>query len=253
MQAARSLLLDCYCHCGRSKYQPWEVVRAAHEKEGILGGVLVQHLGEQDNGYLIRSAKRAPNYRAVIMVDTEVRGWQTKLRILAAHDVVAGARVVADGSARWRAYAVAASQLGLNVVLYLRAEAASPFQQIRTLALDYPLTTWVVSHVGMPYLSASTVGQLDMIADLSNVTIQLSGWCMLHMEAAFRAALIERLFASIGASRMLWGSNYPVCEIREEIDTTIKMANDLSPDELELILFRTASSVWRLSIQPWNI
>ena len=45
-------IIDSYTHCGLSKYEPIERVREAMHQSGVTRAVLVQHLGEFDNGYI---------------------------------------------------------------------------------------------------------------------------------------------------------------------------------------------------------
>src|SRR5690349_9549851 len=64
------LIIDAYTHCGLSKYEPIERVSATMAAAGVSRAVLVQHLGEFDNGYLAEQVDRnRDRFAAVCLVD----------------------------------------------------------------------------------------------------------------------------------------------------------------------------------------
>ena len=59
-------LIDSYLHCGLSKYLPVEDVEATMDAAGVSRAVMVQHLGEYDNGYIAGLVEARPDRFAEI-------------------------------------------------------------------------------------------------------------------------------------------------------------------------------------------
>ncbi|GAH86647.1 unnamed protein product, partial [marine sediment metagenome] len=65
-------MIDGYCHCGLSKYEPLPVLERVMAKSNISRAVLVQHLGEFDNSYIKSIIDDDPQrFAGVFLVDHE--------------------------------------------------------------------------------------------------------------------------------------------------------------------------------------
>jgi L-fuconolactonase len=66
----RPPVIDAHVHAGPPKYAPIEEYRAAMTASGIAGAVLVQHLGNSDNRYLLDAVRSDPaRFAGVAIVD----------------------------------------------------------------------------------------------------------------------------------------------------------------------------------------
>src|SRR5580693_5108485 len=61
-------VVDAYAHCGLSKYEPIEKVRAVMAAGGVSRAVLVQHLGEFDNSYIGSVVASEPEHFAGVLL-----------------------------------------------------------------------------------------------------------------------------------------------------------------------------------------
>ena len=88
---------------------------------------------------------------------------------------------------------------GKNMVYSLHTTDLAVMQ---SLAEDYPETTFVFAHPGeKPVL----VRHIEVMKACKNVYLDLSG------TGLFRLAMLKKLIFEVGAERILFGSDYPVC------------------------------------------
>ena len=93
---ARMEIIDAYAHCGLSKYEPIEKVRAAMSAGGVSRAVLVQHLGEFDNSYIGSVVASDPEqFAGVLLVDHRTENVADTLTQLVASGTFS--RIAADG------------------------------------------------------------------------------------------------------------------------------------------------------------
>ena len=59
-------LIDTHCHAGLEKYEPIESMVDQMFRNRVTGAVLVQHLGQYDNRYLVDCAQRFPGRFAIV-------------------------------------------------------------------------------------------------------------------------------------------------------------------------------------------
>lgn len=173
-----------------------------------------------DHAYLFAAAAALPGrVRVMPLVNVAREGSAGSLRRLAAHPHTAGVRVIAldEAPADWLCSAEAhqawriAAQLDLPVGLLV-----SPQQlvQVARVADAHPDLRLVVDHMGRctPALQARFGAQLCDLAKHPNVYVKLSA---VHALSAApypyddMRPLIVSLYQAFGASRMLWGSDWP--------------------------------------------
>jgi predicted TIM-barrel fold metal-dependent hydrolase len=244
---------DAYSHCGRSKYEPWDNVRRTHLAAKVVGGLLVQHLGESDNTYLIDSARRmGPGYRAVVLIEAERSGWRSHLRALAGEPEVVALRVMAEKRGPWVDMAHAASESGLDVI-YVCPEGLAPIRdELHRVAVACPTSRHVLAHFGavrdVP-LDAAHCDALHTLGALPNVILMVSGFSM-YWEYPFAASrpLMTALMEHYPEDRMVWGSNYPVrlssSEYVRNLDVFAKDPWGIGSERLLRLLLLNGLNMW---------
>jgi len=195
-------ITDAYAHCGLRKYKPVTELDPVMDRHGVVRTVLVEHMGEYDNSYIESLVKSRPRrFAGVFLVDVDspkaaddISGW-TKTGMFR------GIRFASATVLTHRRLWDWAAQLGLNVV------ASAPFQPevvagINAFASDHPKTMMQLTHLGAPGFEARP-----------NVHVQISG---MHSAGkppyADQVGQIRRLYDTLGPSRLLYGSNFPVMQ-----------------------------------------
>ncbi len=126
------------------------------------------------------------------------------------------------------------------------------------LARDLPGVPFVLDHLGKPSLPYSKHGgwarDLRTFAQLPNTTAKLSGlateadWSS-WTPAELRPA-VEHALDTFGPSRLMFGSDWPVCLLATSyqrwIDTLAALLHPLDPDGQAMIWRETARSVYKL-------
>jgi predicted TIM-barrel fold metal-dependent hydrolase len=242
-------VFDAYAHCGVSKYLPVESVLGVHRAAGISGGILVQHLTEFDNTYLVEAAARAgPLYRAVVLVDESSPGWRHRLHDLSRHPAVAGVRVVARAdSERWVDLAAAAAEAGLVVLLYFPAGAGPVRASVDRLARDHEAGRFVLTHLGSPRLGRRLDEDVAALAARQNLFLQVSGFGMWSQPPySGTDEPVRRLLMAFGPTRLTWGSNFPVCELETELRHALGDPWRLGHAARDALLGQNALRLWGL-------
>jgi L-fuconolactonase len=181
-----------------------------------------------------------------------VRGVTGARRVLHGGDIpFGGARFVAD----LRALGAA----GLSFDFCVRW---SDLALVESCAREAGETTLVLDHLGNPPLRAgwSSPERADWqrlvarVAACENTRVKWSAM----FENAGRAVTpdearpwFEWCLACFGPTRMMWGSNWPVCfanaRLSQWIEATAALAGELTPDEQAAILGGNARRVYRLA------
>jgi predicted TIM-barrel fold metal-dependent hydrolase len=207
---------DSYAHCSTTAYLPWEALERVHLGAGIDSGLLIQHLGEFDNEYLVQVASRTEGrYRAVILVDQTDLSCQQTVRRLAKHKAVAGLRVRADDTGSWLNLAAAAADEGLDVFPYIPHGPASILEPLMRLASAAGTTRIVLTHlVGNSRMSidSAQLRALEVLSGSPHTILMISGLCG-RWEYPYEAAIpvVAALLDRWDEARVVWGSNFPVC------------------------------------------
>ena len=133
--------------------------------------------------------------------------------------------------------------------LGIRPSLAPLVQQLE----NAPFTRVVVSHLGNPRVHGAqadeTAGDVLELARFANVYVQLSGmkmFCPPPHEPLH--PLIERVVAAFGASRIVWGSNYPVVGSQDDYVVDLRLLLDgrlpLPHDAISQIVGENARRLW---------
>ena len=246
-------MIDGYSHCGISKYLPVEDVLGTMRTAGVDRAVLCQHLGEYDNSYLESVVNEHPDtFAAVCLVDPASPDWRAELRKLNAGGAFRGLRILADTLHENLALATEALALDLTLVVWAPDGIAGVLSPIRRLLAERTDGNIVITHLGAPRVEDDRMvagWELLELAAEPGVFVTLSGQSM-FCEYPYAALdeLVARVIREFGASRVMWGSNYPVCGAVDEYTRDLALATSgswgLGPDEVEQIVDGTARRLW---------
>ncbi|MGE4126037.1 MAG: amidohydrolase [Pusillimonas sp.] len=228
------MIIDSHAHVSNRWYEPVESLLAQMVRNGVDAAVLVQLLGHYDNQYLIDCVRRYPGqFACVALVDCRADDVHDVLDSLAAQGV-RGIRLRptdqspgTDPLAIWKQ----AAELGLvvscvgNEKTFLSPEFASVLDAV-------PAVQVVLEHLGGTSSAPQTDEELAQrrlvfgLARYTNVFMKVPGLGeivprkTLDMPVAQavpvpQAPLLTEALAQFGASRLMWGSDFPVVSSRE--------------------------------------
>ncbi|MGC9316898.1 MAG: amidohydrolase family protein [Armatimonadota bacterium] len=172
------------------------------------------------NRRLIEDLERAPESRGAVLIPPE--GDAEALQEPLEHPRVVGLKpyhtlIPREGtfeagleeylpSWAWRL----ADELGLVIVLHLVRHGAlsdaSNQEQLLAMCRRFPDARVLLAHAARGFHAPNTIRGVEAIASLENVWFDSSGIC----EAAPLVAVLE----TFGPKRLLWGSDFPVSQIR---------------------------------------
>ncbi|MEX1126239.1 MAG: amidohydrolase family protein [Acidimicrobiia bacterium] len=246
-------MIDAYAHCGLSKYEPVESVLATMQTSGVARAVLVQHLGEYDNGYLEKVVALHPGrFTAVALIDPKALDWELRLSALVDSPALSGLRLTADMMMSNPALGFAAASMGLVPVLYTPNGVTSVREAISELAATVPERHLVITHLGCPRVDGDQMvdgWDLLELSQLPNVMVTLSGQAMFcpfphHPLSRF----VREVVAAFTADRILWGSNFPVggdaSDYTRDLGLVMSGHWGLAPHQIERITEGNAAEVF---------
>lgn len=149
--------------------------------------------------------------------------------------------------ARWRAGFARLAPLGLHL------EVQAPYAQMSEaarLARDFPDTTIVVNHAGLPPAMNRTAWRAAMsgLAACGNVAVKISG--LGNLDAAARREVTLTLIDLFGAKRAMFASNYPVDSLRDSFDaiwrTFDEIAQGFAHAERRALFHDNAMRIYRM-------
>lgn len=158
-------------------------------------------------------------------------------------------RALADN--RLRRGVAAAAERGLCVDV-LAGPAALP--AIAELADAVPDARLVVDHLGGPRhthgVTESWTRGMERIAAAPNVFVKASGVTAVAAHRRTRREYVEKALAVVGADRLMYGSDWPVCTLDPGHEHVIDLLRGVVPThQLPKVLRSTARQVYRLADQ----
>lgn len=259
-------IVDAQCHVSTRWYEPVETLLEQMDRSGVAQAVLIQMLGQFDNGYQQACAKQYPERLAsVVAVDPADPDAAATLAALAADGAV-GVRLkpdarspVGDPLAIWR---VAADlQLAVSCVGTAETFGAAEFFELIASLPELPI---VLEHLG----GTSQAGATDLrtrrrvfeTAEFPNVYLKLPGLGELVPRPAalpshgplFASPIAELDLAleRFGPERLIWGSDFPVVGAREGYANALGWARTAvaaaRPDAVAGVFADTARRVFKL-------
>ncbi len=215
--------VDAYVHCGLSKYKPLEELDDAMTRANVSRAVIVQHLGEFDNSYIQSIvADRPERFAGVCLVDWDDPDASSHLERQHQTGRFKGVRLTLESLERNRKLWDRAAELGMHFTLYSLESFTLRLDMLRSFIEQNPGATFILSHLAMSHLAPPDLindpqmhkqQRMLELAACPNVVMQLSGFHMFcESPHAPLWPFVKLAVDTFGPDRLLWGSNYPVCE-----------------------------------------
>lgn len=236
----------------------------------IVGSVLVQSQAcDSDTDYLLALADQHDTVLAVVgWVDLAASDVTGRIAALAEHNKLRGLRPMlqAIGDSDW----ILAEELqpGIDAMMEhgLRFDALIQprhLSAISAFAGRNPELQIVVDHAAKPDITAqeftSWATGMEKLAALGNVYCKVSG--LLTEAAADQVTrtevfmpYVQQLVSCFGATRLMWGSDWPVVNLVSSLQEWLQMAQSLlvasgvAENEMSLIFSGTASRFYSLDL-----
>lgn len=259
------LIVDSHCHASPYWFMPIETLLGEMDRNGVEKAVLVQMRGQLDNAYLIECMRRFPGrFSAAVVLDTQREDAPQTLERWAsegADGVRLGPTVRSPGPdplAIWRK----AVELGLVVSCGLgdAEEFAAP--EFESLVQELPNLSIIIEHLGFvrqgegskpPY---TLFRQITALSKYPNVYIKFGGVgensprpdpFVQPFPFEGYPPLLEMAYEAFGATRMMWGSDFPPVAIREGYGNALRNRmerfNFRSEEDKEWMFGKTAASL----------
>ena len=260
-------IVDSHCHASPSWYEPVESLLFQMDRNGVDKALLIQMYGQTNNEYLTQCVRRYPDrFGSVVLLDTASTDAPQRLEELVEQGA-SGLRLRNtmrspgdDPLAVWRK----AAELGVPVSCGGPSEVFASDEFIQ-LVQSLPAVSIVIEHLGStnrpdgeqpPHPLRRKVFTL---ARFPNVFIKVHGLG----EIALRTTpitepfpfeqpvppLLEMVYQSFGAHRMMWGSDFPVVSSREGYHNALRLVQEhlyaKSENERRAIFGGTAISVFK--------
>jgi L-fuconolactonase len=251
----------------RRDFQPHALLREM-TAAGVEASVAVQARQTlEETRWLLELADRHPFIAGVVgWVDLQSAGVEAELERVSRHPRLAGLRHIVQGEPdgfldrpAFRRGVGCLEKYGLtyDILVYARQLPAAV-----SFARAFPRQRFVLDHLGKPDIRGNGYAEwrrhFAELAALPNVCCKLSGlvteanwatWTPAQLRPYLDAAL-----ESFGPSRLMIGSDWPVCLVaapyRDVIDLVRDAIDRYSTDEQEKILGGTARDFFRLKEEP---
>jgi L-fuconolactonase len=266
------MMVDSHCHASPVWFEPVESILYQMEHNGISQAVIIQARGQCDNTYQQNCLRRFPGrFASVVAVDVRQPDVAKTLEALV-KDGATGIRLrfaeASPGADKFALWRVAAS-LGIaaSCVATSAQFASAEFEE---LAASLPQMPLVLEHLGgsawpedEEHSRAARMQLFEKLSRLPNVYLKIPGVGELLERRDPSAAEGEWLFEHappvtvfhealrrFGASRLMWGSDYPPVGGREGYANALKWSRaqfqHLPKSDQDLIFGGVARQVFRL-------
>ena len=236
------------------------------ERHGIDGTVLVQAAPtREETDYLVDIADKTPSVLGVVgWVDFEDRLHSSTLERLAMHPKFKGVRPmiqdiadpkwVAHSNLNWAFDAVTELELCFDALVF-----PHHLPYLLKRLTRQPGLKVVIDHVAKPYIREGQfepwASDMTRLAKETNAWVKLSGIVTEAPEDWSANALtpyVDHLLHAFGPSRIMWGSDWPVCLMASSYDRWVDTADALlhtcSPEEKDGIFGRNAVTFYGLDV-----
>jgi L-fuconolactonase len=244
-------IVDSHCHAAIGWYEPVEVLLHQMDRNGVEQAALIQINGQSDNSYQSECVRRYPDrLRSVVIVDVTSPHAPAELERLASEGATGvrlppGTRSPGDDPlVIWRK----AAELGLTVSSGGGREGFLD-PAFGTIFEAFPSLPIVIEHLGSankpdgenePYPRRRSVFDL---ARYPNAYIKIHGLGefsqrALPVQEPFPFVepippLLTLAYEAFGASRMMWGSDYPPVSMREGYGNALRFTLERFADKSE--------------------
>ncbi|MFG6448636.1 amidohydrolase family protein [Roseateles sp. BYS180W] len=172
----------------------------------------------------------------------------------------------ADELSQQAGFAQHVAQLGAQGYSYDLCVAARQLPLALALARQAPQTNIVLDHCGVPDVAGQGLDpwrqQLRELAALPHVHCKISGviaygraadWTDLPSIARDLRPFVEHAIDCFGWDRVVWGSDWPVCEVTRHLSdwmgVTQLLLQGCSGDEIDRLAHRNAQRIYRLEAE----
>jgi L-fuconolactonase len=260
------LIVDTHCHALPHWFEPVEVLLHQMNANGVEKATLVQVRGQFDNRYLMECVRRFPGrFSAVAIVDTErpdapqtLEGW--------VREGAEGVRLAPttrspgnDPLAIWRK----AAELGIPVSSLGNPQGFTS-AQFEEVVKELPTLPIIIEHLGgigrdeaAPY---PTFRKILALARYPNTYIKVHGLGEIcarpipfpqPMRFPTVPPLMQMAYDAFGASRIMWGSDFPPVAGREGYRNALQWTMEHIPfrsdGDKEWIFGKTALSLFKFA------
>jgi L-fuconolactonase len=260
------LIVDTHCHALPHWFEPVEVLLHQMHANGVEKATLVQVRGQFDNRYLMECVRRFPGrFSAVAIVDTErpdapqtLEGW--------VREGAEGVRLAPttrspgnDPLAIWRK----AAELGIPVSSLGNPQGFTS-AQFEEVVKELPTLPIIIEHLGgigrdeaAPY---PTFRKILALARYPNTSIKVHGLGEIcarpipfpqPMRFPTVPPLMQMAYDAFGASRIMWGSDFPPVAGREGYRNALQWTMEHIPfrsdGDKEWIFGKTALSLFKFA------
>jgi L-fuconolactonase len=263
-------IVDTHCHATPVWYEPVESLLAQMARNGVDAAILIQIQGQFNNEYQFECIRRHPGkFASVVVIDTAAPDAVETLESLAAQGA-SGVRFLAttrsagdDPLLLWRA----ALRLGLPISCAGSAATfASP--DFADLVATLPALPIVIEHLGSvsspdPHEDRALRQAVFDLACFPNTYIKIPGlgeFCRRAVPVSEPFPFVQpipdylaQVYASFGAARMMWGSDFPPVSGREGYTNALRFPlaeleriPGFSDDDRDRIFGGTALEVFKL-------
>lgn len=256
------MIIDAYAHCGREKYLPQERLETAHREAGVGGCLLVQHMGQFDNGYLAQIVASAPDrYKAIGLIDAERTDGAAALDGLlcgATHGVsFSGVRMTDAMLDAAPACLDLLNAYAATLCVHFPGGVDQQLPRLQRIAAEYPNVTIYVPHLGWPKIvdgraSRSWTRALERLATIGQTIVGLSAVDHFSRQPYPHRDIwpsIRQIVGIVGADRAVWASDFPLVLKHETVSEYVRIFREpdlgLNDAEQRALLGETAIRVWR--------
>lgn len=238
-----------------------EELLAAMDRNGVAHALLVQPSAYgSDHRFLLAAVGESPaRFSAIGLVDPEDPG-SPRLAAELVEGGCIGFRVnlsLDRSTAERQAAAGTWPHLGaLGVPICLRA-TPSHQAQVKQIAADVPDTQLVIDHLGLPEPGETrAIVRLGELARLDNCMLKIAGvWRASTLDSPYQDTwpILSAALDLFGASRLMWGSDYPAVRPDRGYPNAIAAIRTLpfmDADGLDRVMAGTARRCWRLPEPP---
>jgi L-fuconolactonase len=220
--------VDSHCHASELFFEPVELLVYQMERNDVQHAALIQMRGQYDNRYQEECIRRFPGkFSSVVTVDVQRNDALVALDDWVKRGAVGVRLRVDDSEAVWRH----AAKLGIAVSAQ-GGSAGFASEQFTRLVEQFQTMPIVLEHyAGMHRLgradgpSHEVANKVLGLATYPNVSIKVHGLGefserALPMTPDFPFVrpipnVLDRIATAFGADKMMWGSDFPPCSIRE--------------------------------------
>ncbi|MEM7302855.1 MAG: amidohydrolase family protein [Pseudomonadota bacterium] len=234
------------------------------EKHGIEGTILVQAAPTvAESEFMLSLANETPFVKGVVgWIDFESPSAVNDLDSLAANSALVGLRPMIQDidNPNWMLCEDLAPAFDAMIAADLTFDALTlpiHLDNLKTLLARYPGMRTVIDHGSKPEIRNREfkiwAGGMAALAKESTAYCKLSG-LVTEAQADWSTEdlkpYVDHLLATFGPSRLIWGSDWPVCALASSYDrwveTTETLLADLNEVERNAILGGTAARAYKL-------